>query len=223
MGHWVYNINDIDMYVPNYGHLVVIDSRYVDVDPDTTTGPRLYKIVSPTLYDVNDTVNINQAIIDDFKKIFNRADFTNNFNRNYGMATPDNSILDLIDRLRSSTKPNIRDILIECFSEYLHNRVGTLLSKTEKDGLSLTAMPKLTKGKLVVYQSRYDEYTWAIYNRDIDKKKEIIIRDNTGTLIYKTVFSHSLIEHPDSNNINQTSEKNFRLNKDSLIDSYKLE
>jgi hypothetical protein len=142
--------------------------------------------------------------------------------KQYGMVVPDEA-LDLMEKLHKSSKNNIKDIIIECFSDYFHNKVGTLLTRTEKDGLQMNVQPRLISGKLVAYQSRYDEYTWAIYNRDIDKKKEIIIRDNTGTLIYKTVFSHSLIEHPDSNNINQTSEKNFRLNKDSLIDSYKLE
>jgi hypothetical protein len=139
------------------------------------------------------------------------------------MVAPDIDILNLLDEIYYSTKTRIADILIECFPQYIHNRVGTLLNITEKTGLSPTVMPKLLPGKLAVYQSRYDEYTWVIFNKDIDgKKKEILIKDNNGKLYSKVVFSHSLIEHPDANNIMQISEKNFRLNKDSLIDSYNI-
>ena len=87
-------------------------------------------------------------------------------------------------------------------------------------------MPILNPGSLVVYQSRFDEYMWAIFknnHQSAKNKKHIIIKDDKGYFIEKEVFSHSLKHHPESNNINQTSEKNFRLNKDSFIEAYKLE
>jgi hypothetical protein len=225
MGHWVYTVNNIDMYVPNFGHLVVIDSRFADVNPITgVTG--VFKIVSPILFtnNGNNVPNIEQQILDDLKRIIRRDNFMpGGVYSDYGMVSPDIEVLNLLDSIYNSSKTRIADILIECFPQYIHNRVGTLLNITEKGGISPTVMPKLKSGKLVVYQSRYDEYTWAIYNRDIDgKRKEIILKDLNGKLYFKQVFSHSLIEHPDSNNIMQTSEKNFRLNKDSLIDIYNI-
>ena len=139
------------------------------------------------------------------------------------MVVPDIETLNLIDKMNNNTNINIKNIIIECFPEYVHNRVGTLLTRTEKDTISLNVTPKFNSGKLIVYQSRYDEYTWAIYKNDINgKKKEILIKDNTGNLYSKQVFAHSLLEHSESNNVMQISEKNFRLNKDSLIESYKL-
>jgi hypothetical protein len=139
------------------------------------------------------------------------------------MVPPDTDVLNLLDSIYNSKKIKIADILIECFPQYVHNRVGTLLNITEKTGLSTTVMPKLNIGKLVVYQYRYDEYMWVIYKGDVDgKKKEILIKDSNGKLNSKQVFSHSLVEHPDSNNIMQTTEKSFRLNKDSLIDTYNI-
>jgi hypothetical protein len=233
-GHWVYTVNNIDIYVPNFGHLLVIDSRFADVNPVSgDTG--VFKIVSPTLFNNNGnnfpsdgTSYIEREILNDLKRIINRANFVSDgvskgIYSDYGMVSPDSDILNLLDSINNSINTRIADILIECFPQYLHNRVGTLLNITEKTGLSLTVMPKLILGKLVVYQSRYDEYTWAIYNKDIDgKKKEIFTKDNNGKLNKKIVFSHSLVEHPDSNNIMQTSEKTFRLNKESLIDSYNI-
>jgi hypothetical protein len=143
--------------------------------------------------------------------------------KQYGMVIPDEA-LDLMEKLYNSPKNNIKDIIIECFSEYFHNRVGTLLTRTEKDGLQMNVQPRLIPGKLVAYQSRYDEYTWAIYNHDLSgsKKVEILLKDNNNKLFTKDVFKNSLIEHPDSHNISQTSEKNFRLNKDTLIDKYNI-
>ncbi len=227
-GHWIYVVNNIEMYVPNFGHLVVIDSRFADVNPIAgETG--IFKIVSPTLYNNNGNnfpSNIDEEILKDLKRIIKRDNFVSGgLYSDYGMVAPDIDILNLLDKIYNSanTKSRITDILIECFPEYVHNRVGTLLNITEKTGLSPTVMPKLMQGKLVVYQSRYDEYTWVIFNKDIDgKKKEILLKDANGKLYPKVVFSHSLIEHPESNNIMQISEKSFRLNKDSLIDSYNI-
>ena len=225
-GHWIYTVNNIDMYVPNFGHLVVIDSRFADVNPPTgVTG--VFKIYSPTLFNENGNILSDESIIDnkimaDLKKILLRSNFTSIRYKSYGLVTPDDDILNLLDCICNSTASKISDILIECFPQYIHNRVGTLLNITEKTGISPTVMPKLNIGKLVVYQSRYDEYTWAIYNQDNGKKKEILLKDINGKLIKKDVFSHSLLEHPDANNIMQTSERTFRLNKESLIDTYNI-
>jgi hypothetical protein len=224
-GHWIYTVNNIDMYVPNFGHLVVIDSRFADVNPPTgTTG--VFKIISPTLFNTNgialpgEDINIDAQILADLKSILSRTNFSSQQYRNYGLITPDDEVLNLLDSIHNSSATRISNILIECFPQYIHNRVGTLLNITEKTGVSSTVMPKLNIGKLVVYQSRYDEYTWAIYNQDNGKKKEILLKNTNGKLIKKDVFSHSLLEHPDANNIMQTSERTFRLNKESLIDSY---
>ncbi len=230
IGHWVYIVNNIEMYVPNFGHLVVIDSRFADVDPIAGVSG-VFKIVSPTLFNNdgnNVPSNIEEEILNDLKRIIKRDNFVSGgVYSDYGMVPPDVEVLNLIDCIYNSANKSVNtkiaDILLECFPQYVHNRVGTLLNITEKTSLSLTVMPKLTPGKLAVYQSRYDEYTWVIYNRDIDgKRKEILIKDMNGKLYPKVVFSHSLVEHPDSNNVMQISEKSFRLNKDSLIDSYNI-
>jgi hypothetical protein len=219
IGHWIYNINDIDMYVPNYGHVVMIDSRYVDDEKRASTER---KIIGPIF---NDKIDVKNMIVDACIKIFTSSDFSTYFHSQYGMLPPEGPTIALIERIQSNMKNerNFITTLTICFPQYIHNRVGTLLTKTERDTLSTNVMPKLTKGKMVVYQSRYDEYRWVLYvGNDIGKKKQILLLENNN-LIMKQVFNHSLFEHPDAFNINQNSEKNYKLTKETLIEKYSLE
>jgi hypothetical protein len=210
IGHWKYTIDNVDMYVPNYGHILLIDNRFVD-----NTIPNTYKIHG----EIYKSTSFRTEILDDFKRIFNPEDFTNNFQKDYGLLAPDASIIDLITNLHNKAHGNIKDIIIELFPEYVHNRVGSLLTKSEKDVLMLTTMPKLIKGRMVVYMSRYDEYKWAIYHGDNGNKKQIILKEQNN-VIGKDVFAHSLFDHPDAYTLPQISEKNYKLTKESLIDSY---
>ena len=220
IGHWIYNINNLNFYVPNYGYLVLIDNRFTDVTM-TDTDNKYYKIEAPNLYSINgyDITNIDNLIRESIRKFFTPTIFGNY--KEYGFVEPDISILNLMTTINSKLNNDFRlkDVILECFPEFIHNRVGTLLTKVERDSLSLITMPKLSEGNLVVWQSRYDEYMWAIYLGDIGKKKQIIVKEN-GKVVRMEVFSYSLKEYPDANNLYQTSEKTFRLNKDSLIETY---
>jgi len=217
IGHWIYNVDDIDMYVPNYGHVLMIDSRYVDslhrTSTERKTIGRMY----------GDRFDIKSMVIDDCIKIFSEDDFTRRFHDMYGMLPPEAPIIALIQRIHHimRVERNFKKVILECFPKYIHNRVGSLLTKTERDSLSTNIMPKLSKGKLVVYQCRYDEYKWALYTGDVGKKKNIILVDN-NILVRKEVFNHSLFEHPDAFNVIQNSEKNYKLTKETLIEKYCL-
>lgn len=218
LGHWIYNINDLEMYVPNYGHVVMIDSSYAD---DPTIGVNDRKIIGRLF---GDKIDVRSLIINDCIKVFSPDDFTKEFPNEFGMLPPEAPVIALIEKIQFLMKKerNFKKVIMECFPKYIHNRVGTLLTKAERDSLSTNIMPKLIKGKLVVYQSRYDEYKWAIYIGDSGKKKNILLLEN-NTLINKEVFNHSLFEHPEAFNIIQNSEKNYKLTKDTLIEKYCLE
>ena len=222
MGHWIYNVNDIDMYVPNYGHVVLLDSRFVDIVGNIGYMPGMHKIESSSIYTSNYNIpNIKTDILTQFKTLFDDTQTINRLKNDYGFLNPPHEINNIFDAISKSTETNIKDIILNIFPEYIHNRVGTLLTRTERDNLTLTILPDLKEGNMVVYQSRYDEYKWAIFNKDVGRKKEIIIKEN-DKIIKINVFSHTLIHYPDSHLLPQTAEKTYRLNKESLIDSYKL-
>jgi len=318
IGYWIYKIDDVEYYVPNYGYIVVIDSSYDDIitaipgtvggllpvippatpfinpvviavpavaplvagalvppipitlalgglpNPVVAAPQYLYKILSPELYtDVNngmiggppvenngaDAPNIatrNNLLATDgiargpclqlnpyeylirheFKRIMTRYDFTNTFPGLYSMERPDNNILDLIDKLHD-IPDNIDYIskhLITCFPEYLHNKIGTFLTKTERDMLNPSIPPDFQniKGKLIVYTERYDEYKWAIYIGPGPRaqQKEIFVKDANTGYGRKTVFLHSLVNFPDPDSVTQTADRPYKLTKDALIETY---
>ncbi len=222
VGHYVYNINNVNFYVPNFGYLVLIDNRFTDLTVSDS-----YKIESTTIFNKNgngiDTNSINTLILNSCQKFF--VDLAMNNFKQYGFADLDIEVQNMVSNIEAQfniVNIRIKNIILKCFPEYIHNRVGTPLTKPERDSLSLVTMPKLVEGSLIVYQERYDEYKWAIYNGDKGNKKKIILKDNNGKIDKREVFSYSLKEYPDANNLYQTSEKTFRLNKDSLIETYNL-
>ena len=80
------------------------------------------------------------------------------------------------------------------------------------------------KGKMVVYERRYEEFEWVIFIQDIGTtKKEILVKNTTSTFNKIQVFNRSLLYYPDVENIAQTSEKNYRLTKESLIEVYQFQ
>ena len=74
----------------------------------------------------------------------------------------------------------------------------------------------------MVYQERYNEYKWVLYLKNISDKKKLIYTKNDTNMIQIEVFNYSLIFYPDANNLSQTSDKNYRLNNESLIETYTL-
>jgi len=267
LGHWEYRVGDVNFYIPNFGYLVLIDTRYKTVDlSNLKPGPvlplpipvpnvtlpvvspgvitritpftRYYKIES-TIYNNNYGSDI-EAIpagnrdskikeliqVECFQKIFTNF---NGFLTTNQMAPVNQEILNLITQLSNiPMNTSIKDYLITCFPDFLHNRVGTLLTKTERDVINPSVMPIFSniKGNVIAYQSRFDEYKWAVYLGPVlgnNKKKLIYEYDrNTNTGMKKEIFNHSIVYYPDPENVLQVGDRAIKLNKDSLIEKYSI-
>ena len=130
IGHWIYQVDGIDFYVPNFGYIVLIDSKYKDIEKSSKTLNKLnspkkdYKIVS-SLFKENGNYNINN-IRNDIFNVFNTMINPSNFN--IGMK-PEDEIIDLRQKMYNDKDTNIKNYLIKYFPEYTHNRVGSLLLK----------------------------------------------------------------------------------------------
>ena len=288
IGYWIYNIDGIEYYVPNYGYIVVIDSSYEDVNQaipiivglhagnlatqritgapnppvglidvptpilpgNTTTAPAyLYKILSPILYtttngtdDPTAALTTGKTAHDDacrgiliplneyiyhiglqFQTIMNVTKFTNEYHTQYAMEPPDQEILDVITKLSriNPIQTTIADHLRSCFPEYLHNKIGTSLTKPDIDTLNPAIQQNFTKGKLIVYKERYNEYKWAIYIGDGATPGKKKIYTKIGPNYQESdVFIGSLVHFPDGENITQIGDRPYKLTKDALIETY---
>jgi hypothetical protein len=236
--HWVYKVDNYDFYVPNYGYLLMIDSRYVDVMDDNTSvyidksdksddeGPK-YKIQSTTLYGDKsvDTSTLRDKIYDDFKNMINSDNFNNNLEK-IGGEKPDESVLDLLRNIyndTSSTK-KILDLLKKHFVEFLNNRVGTLLTHEETNILPLIPRFDFKEGETIIYQERYQEYRWAIYvgKGDNNHIKIYVSDDERKIFTTKEVYGHTLFKFPEGETIKQNNVNGIRYDSNFTIETYKF-
>ena len=158
--HWVYNLNGLDYYVPNYGYLVMIDTNYSDIkNTSYEIQPHLfsdrinpldltkYKINSEKLYsNKNNIRNISDKLLEQFHNLFDSDNFSNKNFETYTQTSPDSEIIELLNNI----SPMFKDIKN---SEELQSNEGNLddiIKKVEnqidlKNEENKTELEKLTK------------------------------------------------------------------------------
>lgn len=223
VGSWIYKVNDVDFYVPNYGYVLQVDSYYTDIKIDESFTKSIipfeqkYKIYSPLFKDYKSDV-IKPLIFKQFKSMIDPMNFGDSFKLNGGVV-PDESVLNLLKNMLNNPQTNIRDYLITFFGDYIHNRVGTLLTKNEKENINILTKPVFIKGKLMAYQKRYQEFEWVIYYEDSGLKKKILTTDGK-TL---EVFSNSLYSYPENEIILPESKRNMKFDDYHIYETYNLD
>ena len=75
VGSWIYKVDNIEYYVPNFGYILMLDSKYADIDPaELKANPnQVYKIYG-SIYGTNGNVAIDTIegiIYAQFKEIIN--------------------------------------------------------------------------------------------------------------------------------------------------------
>ena len=230
IGHWVYKVNGVEYFVPNLGYLVMIDSRYIDIDnqyeniilnkDNGTTDQFKYKILSP-IFDKQgkDPINdYNDAIFKQFK------DAIQYLHTNKEITKPDQDIINLINDINTETNSGNNDIshyITKFFGSYLHTKIGNPISSSERGLISVNKIPKLLKGDMVVYQRRFEEYVWAVYMKDDGNKKQLLVNRDGNAESIKSVFPHSLCEYS-GGEVLQTYRDNYKLNSDHRLDIYSI-
>jgi hypothetical protein len=224
LNYWIYNIDGLDYYVPNYGYLVLFDSKYSDLESGN------YKIQSPTLYpDKNDKIDkkddttysfdYKQKICDKFKSIYEPSIFNGKLKKQGGLE-PANDILDLLEKIHNDIhSTDIKYFIKEYFKKYLNNRIGQYLNRTEKENVNPLNTRAYKKGELLVYQERFDDYKWVLFDSSISPLlKNVIIKDTTSNTI-KTITCNNfnLSAYPSSEKI-----KPYGIEENKIIETYKL-
>jgi len=162
--HWRYKLDDFTYYVPNYGYLVMIDSRYTDVNPgEYKIYGKMFTDNGKCVDDIKKTIpvdsknrsedDIKKMVFDAFKKSF----MTSNFQQD-GMSKPSDKVIEFIGKIESSINDNdvkdqtgkpstdITDYIKKYFYIFANNRIGDALSSKETGNVR-TDMPLKLDGK----------------------------------------------------------------------------
>jgi len=193
IGYWKYKIGGFDYYVPNMGSLVLIDSCFDDLKDGVgfdavTSGANIkFKLNADIFGDSEPTIkyagmdlhvtenDIDKVMIDNFKRLFSSNVFSVEFS-NYGGIKPPQSIINLLSAIgdanykdhKGNGKPDdLLDVILDNFKEFLHNKVGKVITETEKPQLypGGTNVDQCKRGELVGINFNYESlsYYWGIY------------------------------------------------------------
>lgn len=245
--YWLYKIDDYDFYVPNYGYLLLVDSRFVDVvdysfilDKDDylkeeSGKKQIFKITeigknSNSLRYRGYITNLDASILadgtlDSFKDIVRKLidELTTGDIVNSMSDYIKNKLTNLRTELGNSNL-KLKQLLGKHFGDLLHNRIGTQLLKSERDNLSFGVTSDITPGKLVVYQERFDEYRWGvIVGEEENGKVAIMSRDNNNKPNERNEFVSNVFSYPHTLNVEQDKNNNVKLTPDGLLETYRLE
>jgi hypothetical protein len=246
IGSWIYIVDNIKYYIPNYGYLLVLDTKYTDIKvllplESYTKSPTLLSLDTPSIETTKQEYKINGAlyaknniksqedrinrIYDQFRDIINPDNFSHIF-KVKGRSPPDETILTLLKQLYEYGPTKIiKDIIKENFYIFLHNRAGTLLYNSEFEKVNKISRPTFKKGELLVYQKKYSEYIWVIYNGpDASSGKHNIIYKDLINNTYEThtVFLSSLWHYPENENLLLVNIGNMRYDSKYIYETYNL-
>ncbi len=166
--HWKYRIENIDYYIPNYGYLVMIDSKYQDINKNITQHNKTYKTYGEFI-DKYDEKDIKNRCFTAFRNCFTNNIFSDVFIKNGGVKPPD-SISEFISKIGSHINKyrdktlDINFYITLCMTRFMNNRIGTILKSHEVAFIRTDDKTKFEKGQIIVYEYAYRNYKFVMYD-----------------------------------------------------------
>jgi len=188
---WLYKVNNIEYYIPNYGYVLAIDSNYSDIT-EFKEDKIQYKINGKAYDDYNPNY-IKEAL----KSFMNPDNWKLEESKVLINTELSDEVKDLMKKILNELEKadkTIIESLPECFSEFFNNKFGQLITRAEKENFNILNKPTFTAGSLMIRQKRYDDYDWVIYMGNTKDNKRII-KTIDGT---KEVFGASLFSYPEN-------------------------
>ena len=237
--YWKYIIDGISYYIPNYGYLVMIDSKFKDIKQSgmTVGAPqqKLHKINGKFL-DQGQASNINyqEKIMTALLNTVNSNNFNDRFVKNDGVK-PSEKIILLLNEINGFINANVTDgikavqgCILKYFGKFVHNRVGTILTKQEQD--DMTDLDKTyERGNIVIYEENTNVYKFGIYlgRKKIENGEVTLIsiltkqNPNVNDFIRVDVMSGNVKKYPDTLQIRQIYKPNeAKLDETDLLETY---
>lgn len=186
VGFWKYIIKGIEFFVPNMGYLILIDSKFQELQDGLESTDfkqiktlkykhRIYGEIFEDDIDMIDEMNINNMI-----NIFNENSFTSQEYTQFGGLKPPIEIQNMLklmnkilithrDEIKAKTTTSFDKSLLELLIltqyHFMHNKIGTIVKDIEKDQL-IEDNISFKPGELVAHKitgTKDDAYTWALY------------------------------------------------------------
>lgn len=176
-GYWLYKIDNIDYFVPNYGYLVLIDSKFKEVQVPTLLENNKYSRKHRLQGSVfGNDISYSNSILKTFKKCINSNSFGNS-ERNQGFVQPSEKIMDLLGKIDGDVSSD-QDLVNEKIDKnvigyyihkymrsFLHNRIGTWIKESEKNNIRPDRDNSFAPGELILYEIDGETMKWGLYVR----------------------------------------------------------
>ena len=185
--YWKYVINGIEYYVPNFGYLVMIDTKSTDVATEDEL--TYHKINGKFLQDADDNNLYNAHMYDVIKSCFD----VNSWKRTHETTTfiPE-SIQNLFNTISSQLnvteeisfediKKKLENVCVNNMFNYLNNRIGTYLSKPETENV-VKHSNKFTIGEIVVFEESPNNYKFALITNVDEQNEQMDINENIDVI-----------------------------------------
>jgi hypothetical protein len=209
--YWKYVIDDIEYYIPNYGFIVVFDSSFKNI-PSTLTN----KIESEHFKDERAADYYFQKNYEIFKLTTDPNIYNSIYYQNGGNAPPKN-ISDMLHEIQNKKKQNISYYILNHMTEFLNNRIGTLLNKDEVDKIDKNNK-NFKKGQIIVYEESYNVYKFALLYK-IKNQSFYVLLSNKNFTKNKITNNDSLYKYAGTIIQNYDIEKSL-LNDNSILETY---
>ena len=225
---WIYRVNSIDYYIPNFGYILLIDSRFNDVELDDSldlTDPnkmkefkiygKIYK--NNSIHQKLSRDDMKKLIFTELKKVLNPNNFTRNF-KLLECIIPDESIIELIKKIYDDNDINFKDYIYKYFYNFIHNRIGTSLYVTEKNNLIYINNFNYNQGDILSYRERYDDYKWVIFDKNSPVLNQCVVKTVNNKQIEEITINRNTLYFL-NDKILQKSENNINYSE-NILETY---
>jgi hypothetical protein len=229
--YWKYKINNIEYYIPNYGYLLVIDSSYIDLkdpQPAQLIPIKIEHKIDGAIYDPTITdVVVKQKCFEMFVASFDSNVFKGEF-LSEGGAQPPNDVLNLLNKINSNINTSSNDIstyILEHFTMFMNNRIGTYLKQAELELIRKDDMRNVKPGQMIVLDEGNQTYKFVLYLKTNSNQNATILYkdDSSNDIISKDVSMSLLFNYSRHEPILQTYKINeANLTEESIIETYNI-
>lgn len=241
--YWKYIVDGIEFYIPNYGHLLMFDHDYHDLDITNNNNDK-YKIISSNnqagpnfINSLHSTSDIRKKIITQTSECINTNIFGQEFKANYSGVLPSSNIMNWlakisnnIETLKNSTTLNssnelkeFNNMVLENLIEFVHNRVGTKIRDPEYSYIRKNDIRPFKKGELVVFESFYETFDIILFISSESETQAKCITKNNDDLQIILLPKDLLYHYSEYETIKQDLKPgDGSFNLDYVIETYRI-